>query len=87
MAKLESGINDLISQIGQSSSTGTSSDSSTGSSGSSALSALENSAANLFASTGIVGASVSGTLTSLLQSMQQSLQGAPVSGNVVNRVA
>jgi hypothetical protein len=47
---------------------------------------LENSAASLFSSLGVTG-NTNNLLASMLQTMQKSLQGASVSGNIVNTTA
>jgi hypothetical protein len=72
-SKIESGLQNLIQQLGASG---------TPTSGDSALTALQTSFNNLVTANG--GNSSSASLTSFLQDLSQNLQGAPSTGNVVS---
>jgi hypothetical protein len=84
--KVESGLQNLIQQLGASGTASSAGDgTSTATSDNSDLSKLQDAFNNLVSANG--GTSGNASLTSFLQSMAQSLQAAPSSGNVVNTSA
>jgi hypothetical protein len=84
--KVESGLQNLIQQLGASGTASSAGDgTSTSTSDNSDLSKLQDAFNNLVSANG--GTSGNASLTGFLQSMAQSLQAAPSSGNVVNTSA